>query len=94
MMRMMTFFNVNDDMITNSSHAIGHTTNDVPKRTDRLRNNYPKNDILQYSKIGPGSNSYAEKTVSGNKVCIIGDSIAQRINTRLFNNELKSTSEF
>ena len=42
----------------------------------------------------PGSSSYAAMTKDGKKVCIISDSIAQRINLKEFNNQLVDAKAF
>ena len=61
-------------------------------------NKFPDNDVLyipqRSKKHVPGASNYANITKHGRKVCIIGDSIIQRIKVRDINDNLNNATAF
>lgn len=75
-----------NEITTPPIHYRDDTSN---KRPTNVMNNYPDNDKMpfhnKHKKLIPGASSYANITKHGKKVCIISNSIAQKINIKQFN---------
>ena len=80
------FFQIKGNKGTSNSNSTNY-------RPANVINNFPENDKLHITKKPvkhvPASNNYAGSTREGKKICVIGDSIIQRIKIKDINKQFK-----
>ena len=98
MLMMITNTSVNEisEAVYNTKRNKG--ANDVRRRPSNVINKFPDNDkpYITTKRINhtPGLKSYAGSINDGKKVCIIGDSIIQRIRLKDISNQIKNGTAY